>query len=570
MDLSVQTMQGPPPLQPPQPLSFLPPGAIPMPDSGANDYAQGVNTGSVLAKPLDEGIQQTGYWLSPEGQAAIAKAHLQTTQSNQYNQALLNTPGLPTLERVTQGEKLNSERAALPSATALEIGTNQGKIATVPAITNETIAGANAATQTGQNQLATTPKFYNYLSDEDVINRYPKFLAAQNEVLKNANIQQNDQNGNPIKNDGDIYTPPFNPNDPAQMALAKSQLQSSDNINAQRAGIDMATYQKNLAMDSNPIYSGGPNGAGIREGYYNDAGKLAQDKAVPQPGTIYDSSGNPQIVNGLKWEHGGLLSPGALQSLGYDPSVNDALRNGPLINARQGSMDASNSRQKNLINSRGTTYMADDGSGAIRFDQGTNQAVNSTISDFSKRQDVSGIVKIMPSILRANAIMESGTDAKTGITSLDAMLQAARIFRQSNVTDSEMRQMDQSGGLKQSLFQLVNAWDGKHYDADTMHDLQNAISTTAKSGNDYLEQIKSDFADSLPAAALPAANTLFKKVAHLNSNSRTQGNIQNSKSAAQYQTPQAHEQAIQWAKQNPNDPRAAALLQTANQSLNGQ
>jgi len=436
------------------PLAYLAPGQIGGPDSGVEAFGAGIKEGQAVVAPLAEMGNYLTQYSSPESEAKRKAAIAQAG-----------------LVETTAGQENEAAKATpdLPLAQRQFQGEQIASGRTLlPAQTNLALARMDSE---GRILPAQTDLTLAKIGSE------AQLLPGQTEASAAANRAALLNANNVLST-----TPSYAPN--------MTQDEIMRNEAAKKGALSQAGFQREVAIASNPFLAS--DGITAPEGKYVSNGKLLEDTVTQR--NVQGEDGKIYIQN--VWSHSG-------KPVSY---LQDQL------SGTNATIEAANERQGRGIAARSPTYGAE--GAQVTLTPAESTQTNKAIQNFKGRGDVQAVVKITPLVDRALSQINASRDAKTGLVSVDAMLSAARAFR-GQVTDSEMKQLSNAGGLQQNLYQLFHILDGKKFDERTMSDLTASLLAVRKEGDEFLNnRILPDFKKSLPLNARPIADDLFGQVAY--------------------------------------------------------
>jgi hypothetical protein len=488
VDIQIQNVSRAPELPVPGPLSYLNPAVLQGVDSGVAATAAGQQIGlrtgeqeQAAVQPLANMGLSLAEYESPQSQAqrqqAIAQANLGTTNATQQNNAAVATPTLPLAERSLALAQAQGQTQLVGPQVGLTLANIGSEEKQLPSKTLAAVAGNTAAQQAATNTVNTTPNF-------------PNAADGLSEPQMVANAQ----------------------------AVANK--------------IQEALDQKQAMIAGNPLYSGLTGttmgaGGSMREGFYNDAGKLSQDKPVAFPGTMTDpTTGQLTPVTGIRWEHGGFLSPDALQQYGMDPQVNDSFKTGTSLIAPRA---ATIQNTQNMAAARSGALAPGQGNATVQALNQSNQydytndpdeslpknvaaRADAVAKDLSKLPNIQTAMKITPSIDDAIQNFQNSKTSASGVPAKEAVIQAAKAFAGGVPTNTEIDQLQQSQGLPAQAANILRGLQNGDWTAPTTKDDYIAALNQVKQiyANQAMSDVK-NMTPSLDVRARPFAPQIFAK-----------------------------------------------------------
>jgi hypothetical protein len=477
MDISIQNVSRPAAVPAVQPLQFLAPQQIGEPDSGVAATLAGTQEGETVAAPLANMGEYLEQYYSPQAQAqrkaAIAGANLQTTNANQENTAAEATPNLPLAQRnlaLTQTTAQTGLVQPQASLALAKIGQEQQEI---PTATQAAIAEQTEAAQSAANKVNATPN---------------------------------------------VPTPGQPLSEPQMLA----------NNQAQQNRLTEAHQEGQAALASMPFLQANQDGTNkIPEGMFINGKSLDRDKPVATPQqAIQDNNGNTVVVQGYRWEHGGLLTPQALQSLGYDPHLNDAISQS---SSMESGRNATIQNTQNMAAARAGVLQQGTGSAAVQALNASNQydyttdpsdtlsknvekGAETVAKDLSKLPNIQTALKITPSVNDAIQNFETSKTSASGVPAKEAIIQAGRAFSGGIPTNAEIDNLQSAQGLPAKAGNILRSLLNGDTTATTTKD--DYIAALNQVNQIYAKQAMQDVQNMTPsmdARAQKFAPTIFAR-----------------------------------------------------------
>jgi hypothetical protein len=616
MDVSIQNLSRPAPTPGILPLSYLSPQQIGAPSDGVQASAVGSQIGQSLAsdfKPLAQEAVNLEEYYTPANiaarQAQIATSGLQTTTANQENAAAQATPTLPLAQRNLALSQTNADATLVTPRAQLALaeagaGTTNANIQNTEgksflnsggaALTGQAASIGAANSLVGQRNVAATTV------PADAV-QYAAYLPnAQGQVPDTDPMTTSADYATLQKNHPELQLPPTNNGDVMRDALAGyavtgNQAALNTLAAARRAG--QASIAGNLflsqvlgnpstggnALSGVPVPSTSPS-SGPLSNFLNMNHMSPDGKGFTPDDITTKNVENPdtheidlQTFNNTKAKYllgDGSVDPNQNKLSGDNISSQSRTNN---LEAQQGFPNATMTPAELSLTAANQHQVAPN----VFVPNGVwnSPTVQSARTALAANPSVHSYLAIVPSVDAAIAEFQKAKTSPNAVPLDFALQQAAQAFNrgQAGVNPEDREDVAKAQGVPARALNTFNSiTTGKPIGGATidsyiedLNQIKSTYSTQAaaavKAATVPLDSRIKPYAGMVFSDILPGADQIIGNGTQAPAQQPT-----STTSASFYQTPQAHQDAIDWAKANPSDPRAQGILTTATQALDDQ